>query len=82
MTGSLLDSFPSMRHLLASKNHSSPDLHRVGGDFLAEVERLEAAYRQACMNLATIRPSGQDTSLGEDAESWQRALYQGLGSPW
>jgi hypothetical protein len=82
VTGSLLGSLPSMRHLLASKHHCSPDLHRVGGDFLDEVERLEGAFRQACMNLATIRPSGQDTSLGQDAESWQRALYQGLGSPW
>jgi hypothetical protein len=68
-----------LRKLLASKKHCSPELHRVG---VAVLDDLDRAFRQACTNLATVRPSGRDTSLGEDADAWAQALLDGLGSPW
>jgi hypothetical protein len=47
-----------------------------------DVTMLERAFKQACTNLATISPSGRDTSLGEDADAWAEALLSGFGSPW
>jgi len=68
-----------LRVLLASKNHCSAELHKVGTKV---VDALDRALAQACTNLATIRPSGRDTSLYEDALAWRQALLDGLGSPW
>ncbi len=47
---------------------------------LAENQRLEKAYAQACTNLATIRPSGiEGATIGDDADRYHDALLAGWG---
>lgn len=66
---------------------TAADLNRLSGiltldlpDALGAYDGLERAYRQACTNLATIRPDlTRDLSLGEQADLYYDALLDGWG---
>jgi hypothetical protein len=68
------------RRVFHSKHECSPTAHWLGIAALDRIEELERAYRQACMNLATVRPDlSRNLSLGENADLYYDALLAGWG---